>query len=324
MRRSAVRAASLIASLVLLLALTSLATVVSLFHAPGPSAAAVTVVLPRGASLRAISERLESVGAIENATVFFLWVRLVGQGSMLKAGEYRFPARARATEVARMLAAGETFKRRFTVVEGFETARTLAGIADAEGLEGAVPNAAEGTLLPETYQYEWGDTRAGLVARMQEAMDAALAEVWQGRAEGLPFDSPEQILILASIVERETGVPDERAHIAGVFVNRLRLGMRLQSDPTVAYGLGRAVTPDAPLTRADLDVDHPFNTYRHAGLPPAAIANPGRAALEAVANPMQTDDLYFVADGTGGHAFAATLEAHNRNVARFRALGNNR
>ena len=324
MRRSAVRVASLVASLVLLLALTGLAAAVSLFHAPGPATEAVTVVLPRGASLRTIADTLETAGVIENGAAFSLWVRLVGRGAGLQAGEYRFPGRVRAAEVARVVAAGETFKRRFTVVEGFETSRALADLAVAAGLEGAAPPVAEGTLLPETYQYEWGDSRADLVARMQEAMDAALAEVWQGRAEGLPFASPEQILILASIVERETGIPDERAHIAGVFVNRLRLGMRLQSDPTVAYGLDRAVTPDEPLTRADLEADHPFNTYRHAGLPPGAIANPGRAALEAVAHPMQTDDLYFVADGTGGHAFAATLEAHNRNVARFRALGENR
>lgn len=322
MRRTAVRAASLAASLVLLAALASLAVAVSLFHTPGPSEEDVNIVLPRGTALRTIAAELESAGVIGNAAAFALWVRVAGDARALRAGEYHFPAHVRGAEVARMLAGGDTFKRRFTVVEGHTAARAMEWLAAAEGLEGPVPDAVrEGTLLPETYQYEWGDTRVELVERMQEAMDQTLAEVWESRTEGLPFDSPEEILILASIVERETGMPEERAHIAGVFVNRLRLGMRLQSDPTVAYGLARTITEAEPLALEDLEADHAYNTYRYGGLPPGAIANPGRAALEAAANPLETDDLYFVADGTGGHAFAETLEEHNGNVARLRALG---
>jgi len=321
-RRTAVPAASLATSLILLAALASLVGAVSMFHTPGPSEEEITIILPRGTALRAIAAELESVGIIKNAAAFTLWVRVAGDAGALKAGEYHFPARVRAAEVARMLSTGDTFRRRFTVIEGHTTARVLDGLAAAGGLKGPVPRAAaEGALLPETYLYEWGDTRAELVERMQEAMDQTLAEVWESRAEGLPFDFPEEILILASIVERETGVPEERAHIAGVFVNRLRLGMRLQSDPTVVYGIARAVTEEEPLTREDLDAEHEYNTYLYAGLPPGAIANPGRAALVAAANPLESDDLYFVADGTGGHAFASTLEQHNRNVARLRALG---
>ena len=181
------------------------------------------------------------------------------------------------------------------------------------------PVPAEGSLLPETYHYGRGDRRAALIARMAAAMDETLAELWQGRAEGLPFDSPPAAMVLASIVEKETGLAAERRHVAGVFVNRLRRGMRLQSDPTVIYGLTGGAGPlGRPLTRADLETDHPYNTYRIDGLPPHPIANPGREAIAAVLDPLPTGDLYFVADGSGGHVFAPTLDEHNRNVANWR------
>jgi len=175
--------------------------------------------------------------------------------------------------------------------------------------------------LPETYRYEWGDSRAALVGRMRTARDQTLAELWQKRAPDLPVSTPQEAVILASIVEKETGIASERPRVAAVFINRLKRGMKLQSDPTVIYGIAPdAGDLDRPITRADLDAPNAFNTYIVTGLPPSPICHPGRAALAAVLNPLPSDELYFVADGTGGHAFAATLAEHNKNVARWRKL----
>ena len=320
MRRTAVRVASLALSLLLLAVLAGAGLAVSRVHAPGPSTGEVTVLLPRGAGLAEIAASLEAQGVVADAGAFALWVRLAADAGALRAGEYRFPAGISIAEAANWLAEGRTLRRRFTVPEGLTTAQALALLADAEGVAGAIPaGVAEGSLLPETYQYEWGETRAAMVARMQRALEDLLAELWADRAEGLPIQTSRDALILASIVERETGVADERARIAGVFLNRLGRGMRLQSDPTVLYGLVLEGRGSGPLTREELEADHPYNTYRIAGLPPGPIANPGRAALEAVLHPAATDALYFVADGDGGHVFAVTLEEHNRNVARYRS-----
>ena len=209
--------------------------------------------------------------------------------------------------------------------EGLTVAEVLALVGGAEGLAGEADGAlAEGALLPETYNYSWGDDRGDLVDRMAAAMDAALAELWEGRADELPFDTPEEALVLASIVEKETGIAGERARVAAVFVNRLRRGMRLQSDPTVVYALTEGSGAlGRQLIRDDLAVQHPYNTYVHAGLPPGPIANPGRASIAAALDPAVSGDLYFVADGSGGHAFAPTLAQHNRNVARWRRLRRN-
>ena len=320
MRRTAVRVASLALSLVLLAVLAGMGLAVSQLHAAGPSTEEVTVVLPRGAGLSGIAAALEAEGVVADAGAFALWVRFAADAGALRAGEYRFPAGVSAPEAARMLAEGRTLQRRFTVPEGLTAALTLALLADAEGMEGALPpGVAEGSLLPETYHYEWGESRAAMVVRMQHALEDLLAGLWAERAEGLPLEVPRDAVILASIVERETGVAAERARIAGVFLNRLRRGMRLQSDPTVLYGLDFEGREDGPLTREELEADHPYNTYRVTGLPPGPIANPGRASLEAVLHPAATDELYFVADGNGGHVFAVTLEEHNRNAARYRS-----
>jgi UPF0755 protein len=220
--------------------------------------------------------------------------------------------------------------RRLTVPEGLTSAQVIARLAEAPGLEGdAGPVPAEGTLLPATYPYTWGDSRAQMVRTMADAMRRTVRSLWATRAAGLPFETPEQAVILASIVEKETGIAGERPRIAGVFVNRLRQGMRLQADPTVAYGVGAAEGSLAKgigraLTRSDLRLAHPYNTYLVAGLPPGPIANPGRAAIAAVLQPAATDELFFVADGSGGHAFARTYDEHRANVARWRAVERSR
>lgn len=292
------------------------------FTAAGPATADTQLVVPRGAGASAIAAQLAATGVVHDALIFKLGVRLFSQGRPLRAGEYLFPARASAREVMELLIEGRTVVRKLTVAEGLTSREVLALVAGAEAMEGEVPPPPpEGALLPETYHYSWGDSRPELVARMQEAMRSALAELWPGRAEGLPIETPEQALILASIVEKETGVDSERPRVAAVFVNRLNQGMPLQSDPTVIFALTKGEKPlGRALLRADLALDDPYNTYVNAGLPPGPIANPGKAAIAAVLNPAATKELYFVADGSGGHAFAETLEEHNRNVAKWRKL----
>jgi len=291
------------------------------FEAPGPAAVETTVILPKGAGVAGVAGALAEAGVIREPLLFRIGVRLAGRDRDLKAGEYAFPAGASARQVMEIVAGGRTVVHRLTVPEGLTSRQILELVAQAEALEGAVGALPpEGALLPETYHFSRGDSRAALVERMAADMQAAVAALWAGRDEGLPLDSPAQMVTLASIVEKETGVAAERPRIAGVFVNRLRQGMRLQSDPTVVYALTQGAGPlGRELTRADLAVDSPYNTYAKPGLPPGPIANPGRAALEAVAHPLATEELYFVADGTGGHAFARTLDEHNRNVAKWRA-----
>ncbi len=296
------------------------------FDYAGPLAADTTVILPAGISLDGISRRLAVAGVVDRPWVFAWGVRFAGQSRSLPAGEYAFAAHVSARGAMDVLLRGETVVRRLTIPEGLTSVQVLALVAAAEGLDGDVTaDLAEGAVLPETYHFAYGDSRAGILARMTADREALLAELWEGRAEGLPLADPTEALILASIVEKETGVAAERPHIAGVFVNRMRRGMRLQSDPTVVYGMtGGKGALDRPLTRADIDTDNPYNTYRRKGLPPTPIANPGRAAIEAVLHPLETKDLYFVADGSGGHAFARTLAEHGRNVARWRKVKANR
>ncbi len=291
------------------------------FNAPGPLAETRRVVVPKGTGLAPLAELLAEQGVLRHPLAFRVLVTLDGAGNRLKAGEYDFPAGISAASVRDLLVAGRTVVRRLTVPEGLTTAAVLDLLRNAEGLVGEAPDPGEGRLLPETYHYSHGDGRADLAARMQRAMDKALARLFRDRPAGSPLNSETELLTLASIVEKETGLSGERARIAGVFVNRLKRGMRLQTDPTVIYALtGGRRELGRPLTRADLRVDHPYNTYRIRGLPPGPIANPGLAALEAAARPAKTDALYFVADGAGGHLFARTLEEHNRNAARYRRL----
>jgi UPF0755 protein len=292
------------------------------FERDGPLTADTIVYIPRGTGFDGITRRLHEAGVIDDPTIFQLGVRALGAARGLRAGEYRFPARGSMRDAVQVLSSGETVVHRLTLPEGLMSAEVVALIAGSGALEGeAGPVPPEGALLPETYHFSRGDGRADLIARMARDMDKVLAELWLTRAEGLPLDSPEQAVILASIVEKETALPAERPLVASVYLNRLGKGLRLQSDPTVAYGLsGGAVPLDRPLTHEDLRAPGPYNTYLNPGLPPGPIANPGRASLEAVLHPAETDYLYFVADGSGGHAFAKTLRGHNRNVKQWRKV----
>jgi UPF0755 protein len=291
---------------------------------PGPARAETTVVLARGAGLAGITTQLTEAGVIDHPWLFRLAVRVLGRDRDLKAGEYAFPAAISPRSVIGMLANGQTVARRLTVPEGLTVAEVFRLLAEAEALSGDLPESPpEGSLLPETYFYAYGDSRADLVRRMRHAMQDLLDELWPRRAAGLPLRNRAEAVILASIVDKETALAAERDHVAAVFVNRLRLGMRLQSDPTVIYGLTEgAGALGRELTRRDWEHESAHNTYRVDGLPPSPIGNPGRAALEAVLAPANVDYLYFVADGTGGHAFARTLEEHNRNVATWRKIKN--
>ncbi len=292
------------------------------FVRPGPLEASTIVIVPRGVGVEGIANELLKGGVIADALVFRLGIRASAADKSLRAGEYTFPARISAREVVALLTSGKTVVRRLTVAEGLTSAQIVARLDATDGLSGTVKGIpGEGTLLPETYHFSFGDRRKSMISRMIDAMDATLEDLWERRVPDLPFKTPLEALILASIVEKETARPDERARIAGVYINRLRKGMRLQSDPSVAYGLSADGQPlGRPLTRTDLDTRTPFNTYRIKGLPPSPICNPGRAAITAVLDPAATDELYFVADGTGGHAFAHTLKEHNRNVARWRKI----
>jgi UPF0755 protein len=287
--------------------------------APGPLAQPAQLVVPRGGAT-AIAEALAERGIIRDPLAFLAAVWLTRQEGAVRAAEFAFPAGASLRDVLEILRKARPVQRRVTIPEGL-TARQMAALLErAEGLTGEMPEVGEGEILPETYAYQHGDTRAALVRRAEQAMEQALAEIWAARQPGLPLQTAREALILASIVERETGRPEERARVAGLFINRLRRGMMLQSDPTAAYAAADGGLLERPLTRADLDRDHPFNTYRIRGLPPGPIASPGRDSLRAVTRPEATEFLYFVADGTGGHAFARTLEEHNRNVARWREI----
>ncbi len=290
------------------------------FTRPGPLAEATNVVIAKGSGLEAIARQLAAAGVVPDPYSFVIGAKL--RQVTLKAGEYAFPAHVTPRDAMAMMADGRTVVHKLTIAEGLTVRQVLQEVEEAEYLAGTVSRKpAEGSLLPETWHLSRDDSRDEVVARMEKSMRQMLDQAWVGRAPDLPLTSKEQALVLASIVERETGVKSERPLVAAVFLNRLRLGMRLQSDPTVIYGVsGKLGVMDRPISRADLDNPHPWNTYVHDGLPPTPIANPGRASIEAVLNPAKSDALYFVADGTGGHVFARTLDEHNRNVAKWRKI----
>jgi len=292
-----------------------------IYTQPGPLATDSRIVVERGQTVRSIAQDLDRLGAISDPLAFRIAVRLRGDSRTLRAGEFALPAHVSIAGLLDILRHARPVARHVTIPEGATSARVSEILAAAEGLKGRIERPPpEGELLPDTYQYHWGDSRGDLLLRMMAAQDALMDRLWPQRADDLPFTDSYQALILASIVEKETGVASERRQVASVFVNRLRRGMRLQSDPTVIYGLTGGAPLGRPLRQSELDFETPYNTYRISGLPPTPIANPGAASISAVLDPAGTDYLYFVADGTGGHAFAETLAEHNRNVARWRRL----
>ena len=293
------------------------------FTAKGPLAANTVYQVNPGLKQAQIGVELEDAGIVRSAGIFTAAAYVKGAfGNRLKAGEYEFPPEASTEQVLAMMISGRVKTYKVTIPEGWTTQMAVARVTEHEALAGdvsAVP--VEGAIMPETYVFRRGLTRQKMLDDMQAAQAKMLDELWKARAVSSTLKTKEEAVTLASIVEKETAVPEERPLIASVFHNRLKQGMRLQSDPTIIYGLvGGKGKLDRGLTRDDLASDTAYNTYRIDGLPPGPIANPGRASLEAVLNPPDTGYLYFVADGTGGHAFAKTLEEHNANVAKWRAI----
>jgi UPF0755 protein len=308
--------------LVAVLAAVALVVGKQRFDAPGPLPDDRVVNIPRGSGIRDISDVLVREGVIDQPWVFVGGVFALKAREDLKAGEYQFKAHASLRDVVATIVEGRVVAHQFTVPEGLTSEQIVARLLDDDVLTGNIKEIPrEGSLLPDTYNFNRGVTREQIIQRMQQAQQRVLKEVWDRHSPDLPIKTPEQLVVLASLVEKETGKPEERTRVAAVFVNRLKQKMRLQSDPTIIYGLvGGKGSLGRPIMRSEVDQPTAYNTYQIDGLPPGPIANPGRASLDAAANPARTRELYFVADGTGGHAFAETYEQHQKNVARLRAM----
>lgn len=292
------------------------------FRAEGPLQEQTLVAVEPGANLTRVTDTLEEAGVISNPTVFRMAARYSGADRDLKFGDYMIPPKATMEEVLAIVTSGRSFSEQVTIVEGWTSWQVVQKLNEIEMLQGELTEIPpEGSLAPDTYAYSPRTTRADLIAQMTAAQEKILEDAWLVRDPKTPLRTREEALILASIIEKETGQPEERPQVASVFVNRLNRGMQLQTDPTVIYGitlgqgsLGRG------LRRSELDRETPYNTYVISGLPPTPIANPGKAAIEAALNPADTEYVFFVADGTGGHAFARTLSEHNENVRKWREI----
>lgn len=293
------------------------------FRSPGPLAQAKTIVIPKGSTLDQVAGDLAEAGVIDHPWVFIAGVHLTGNADALKAGEYDIAANISPTLLIELLRSGKVVRHKLTIAEGLTSAQVVALVQAAPLLAGDLAfRPAEGSLLPQTYFYTYGEQRQELIAQMGHAMDEVLTKEWAARKPGLPLANAQQALILASIVEKETAKPEERARIAGVYIERLRQGMKLQADPTVTYAVtnGGTVPLAHPLDRADLAIVSPYNTYLNAGLPPTPIANPGLASLHATVDPDERGELYFVADGSGGHNFSKSFVEHVKNVLKYRVF----
>ena len=293
--------------------------------APGPKAGPHDVIVKEGTTLGSISRQLAKEGAIPGtAKTFYAMARIFGSHDPIQAGEFRIPKGMGGASVLDLLQHGKPVQRLITITEGMPSIVVQEKLAAIPYLSGALPPIEEGSVLPDSYGYQRGEARSAVVARMQAAMSKTVDELWPKRSTDCPIVMKEQAVILASIVEKETGKASERPTIAGVYCNRLRIGMKLDADPTVIYPVTKGKPLGRRILRSELNADNGYNTYKRSGLPEGPVANPGKASIEAVLHPAQTKALYFVADGTGGHAFAETLAQQNANVARWYAIRRSR
>jgi len=298
-----------------------LIAIYALWWAPGPKSGPHTIIVEQGSTIGTVARQLEKAGAIPgSARTYRAMARLFGSPDPIQAGEFEIPKGMSGAAILDLLQHGKPLQRLITVTEGMPSIIVQERLAGSRYLTGAVPPVPEGSVLPDSYGYERGEARSAVVERMQTAMTKTLAQLWAKRGTGCPIATPEQAVILGSIVEKETGKPAERPLIAGVYCNRLRTGMKLDADPTVIYPITKGKPLGRRILKSELEADNPYNTYRNAGLPPTPIANPGKASIAAVLHPAATKALYFVADGTGGHVFAETLAEQNANVAKYYAL----
>jgi UPF0755 protein len=303
------------------LVLAALIGLYILWWGPGPRPGPHTVLIPEGSSLGSVARRLEREGAIPGtAKTYAVMARLFGSHDPIQAGEFEIPRGMGGAAILELLQHGRPVQRLITVTEGMPAIVVSEKLAANPYLAGPTPPIEEGSLLPDSYGYQRGETRATLVGRMKAAMQKTLAELWAKRTTDCPVTTPDQALVLASIVEKETGKASERPMVAGVYCNRLRIGMPLDADPTVIYPVTKGKPLGRRILRSELNANNSYNTYRMKGLPAGPIANPGKASIQAVLHPAQTKALYFVADGTGGHVFANTLAEQNANVAKWYAL----
>jgi UPF0755 protein len=292
-----------------------------LWAAPGPKSGPHAIVVEEGSSLASVAAQLERAGAIPgSARTYRAMARLFGSGDPVQAGEFEIPRGLGGAAVLDLLQHGQPVQRLVTVPEGTPSILVQEKVAALKHLTGAAPLPPEGSVLPDSYGYKRGETRAALIQRMQAAMTSTLDKLWAGRKPACPVRTKEEAVIMASIVEKETGKPSERRMVAGVYCNRLKIGMKLDADPTVIYPITKGKPLGRRIRRSELNADTGYNTYRRPGLPAGPIANPGRDSIAAVLDPQATQALYFVADGTGGHVFANTLAEHNANVQKWYAI----
>jgi UPF0755 protein len=290
------------------------------WHAEGPLTREVTVVIKPGSSIALAAETLEKGGIVKSAAAFVNRARVFGATSTIKAGEFVIPPRASNAEILDILTGGKTVQRLVVVPEGMPSIMVHERLMANDKLTGSIPVPAEGSVMPDSYAFEKGESRAAVLKRMQDAMTKAMAELWPKRAKDIVVKSPQEALTLASIVEKETALKSELRLVAGVYSNRLREGMMLQADPTIIYPITKGKPLGRRIRQSEIADVNDYNTYAMTGLPKGPIANPSRAAIEAVLNPEKTDYLFFVADGKGGHVFAKTLQEHNANVEKWYAI----